>query len=94
MEWSIPISLGDSHRGFRVMGTSDAYFQYYRFSRSRALEFSAGAPFADVFDTVVGADVARELGYEVGDKVVIAHGAGATSFVEHDDKPFTITGVL
>ena len=94
VEWAIPISLGDSHRGFRVMGTSDAYFEHYRFSRSRALEFSVGGPFEGVFDTVLGADVARELGYSLGDEIVIAHGAGATSFVQHDDKPFTVTGIL
>lgn len=94
VEWTIPISLGDSHRGFRVMGTNDAYFKHYRFSRSRALEFAVGQPFENVFETVLGADVAAELGYQLGDSVVIAHGAGATSFVDHDDKPFTVVGVL
>lgn len=94
VEWSIPISLGDSHRGFRVMGTSDAYFKHYRFSRSRPLEFASGEPFTDVFETVLGADVAADLGYQLGDEIVIAHGAGATSFVEHDDKPFRVTGIL
>ena len=33
--WAIPISLGDSHRGFRVMGTSADYFAHYRFARGR-----------------------------------------------------------
>lgn len=94
VEWSIPISLGDSHRGFRVMGTNQDYFRHYRFSRSRALEFAEGAQFAGVFDAVLGADVAAELGYQLNEKIVIAHGAGATSFVEHDDKPFTVTGIL
>ena len=94
VEWSIPISLGDSHRGFRVMGTNDDYFRFYRFSSGRPLEFAAGGPFAEVFDAVLGADVATELGYQLGDSIVIAHGAGATSFMNHDDKPFTVTGIL
>ena len=94
VEWTIPISLGDSHRGFRVMGTNGDYFRHYRFSKSRTLEFAEGVPFDGVFDAVLGADVAADLGYQVDDKIVIAHGAGATSFVEHDDKPFTVTGIL
>lgn len=92
--WSIPISLGDSHRGFRVMGTNGSYFEHYRFAGSRSLELSQGDPFTAVFETVLGADVAAELGYQIGDEIVIAHGAGATSFMEHDDKPFTVTGIL
>ena len=94
VEWAIPISLGDSHRGFRVMGTNDDYFRHYRFSRDRLLEFAVGEPFSEVFDTVLGADVAETLGYKLGDEIVIAHGAGATSFVQHDDKPFRVTGIL
>ncbi len=94
VEWSIPISLGDSHRGFRVMGTNEAYFQHYRFSRDRSLELMAGESLAGVFDAVLGADVARDLGYKLGDEIVIAHGAGSTSFIQHDDKPFRVTGIL
>jgi putative ABC transport system permease protein len=94
VEWAIPISLGDSHRGFRVMGTTQDYFQHYRFARNRQLELTEGKAFATVFEAVLGANVAQELGYRVGDPIVIAHGAGATSFMEHDDKPFTVAGVL
>jgi putative ABC transport system permease protein len=94
VEWSIPISLGDSHRGFRVMGTNLDYFRYYQFAGDRSLEFAAGQPFDGVFGAVLGADVAAELGYQVGDDIVVAHGAGSTSFVQHDDKPFTVTGIL
>ncbi len=92
--WAIPISLGDSHRGFRVMGTTQDYFQHYRFARDRPLKLAEGKAFSTVFETVLGANVAQELGYRVGDPVVIAHGAGATSFMEHDDKPFTVVGIL
>lgn len=94
VDWAVPISLGDSHRGFRVMGTSRAYFEHYRYARARGLAFAAGEPFNDVFEAVVGADVAARLGYGIGDQIVVSHGAGNVSFVQHDDKPFTITGVL
>jgi putative ABC transport system permease protein len=92
--WSVPISLGDSHRGFRVIGTTAEYFQHYKYGRKQALAFEAGKPFADLFDAVVGADVAKELGYSVGDQIVLAHGAGAIGFAKHADKPFTISGIL
>ena len=92
--WTIPISLGDSHRGFRVMGTNGDYFKHYRFAGDREMRFAAGKPFEDLYDAVVGAEVAKQLGYSVGSKIIVAHGLGDVSFAEHDDKPFTVVGVL
>ena len=92
--WIVPISLGDSHRGFRVMGTTPDYFRLYRYRHGRGLEFASGGPFSDLFDAAIGADVAAKLGYKTGDKIVVAHGLGSVSFLEHDDKPFRVAGVL
>jgi len=92
--WTIPISLGDSHRGFRVMGTTDDYFEHYRYGNKRALALDEGERFDGVYDTVLGADVARELGYEVDDEIIVAHGLVSAAFAEHDDKPFTVVGIL
>ena len=92
--WIIPISLGDSHHGFRVMGTVPEYFSLYHYRHGHSLAFSSGGPFSDLFDAVVGADVANELGYKVGDKIIVAHGLGSVSFLEHADKPFHVAGVL
>jgi len=92
--WTIPISLGDSHRGFRVMGTDGSYFEHYQFAGERHLEFAAGKPFADLYDTVLGADVAETLGYRLGDPIVVAHGLGNVSFAKHADKPFCVAGIL
>lgn len=92
--WTIPISLGDSHRGFRVMGTSQSYFDHYRYGDGRALQFAAGDRFRDLYDAVLGADVARALGYKVGDSIIVAHGIGNVSFAEHKDKPFRVAGIL
>ena len=94
VRWTVPISLGDSHRGFRVMGTSHAYFEHYRYARTESLAFAAGGPFDDVFDAVLGAQVAERLGYALGDELVVSHGAGDVSFVDHDDKPFRVAGIL
>jgi putative ABC transport system permease protein len=92
--WIVPLSLGDSHRGFRVLGTTTDYFVHYKYRRINTLAFTAGQPFSDLFDAVIGADVARELGYAVGSPLVLAHGVGSVSFVEHGDKPFKVSGIL
>lgn len=94
VSWTIPISLGDSHRGYPVMGTSAAYFEHFRYGRSMPLVLEQGTPFKEVFDVVLGAEVARRLNYSLGDKVVLAHGTGSTSFSMHDDKPFQVSGIL
>jgi len=92
--WSVPISLGDSHKGFRVVGTTDGFFKHYRYRQKRSLAFASGSAFSDLFDAVVGADVARKLGYKVGQKIVVAHGLGALQTADHADMPFTISGIL
>jgi len=92
--WAVPISLGDSHRGYRVMGTTPDYFDFYRYGNKNPLAFQSGEPFAEVYDTVLGADVARDLGYELGDEIIISHGLVSVGFTDHDDKPFTVVGIL
>jgi putative ABC transport system permease protein len=94
VKWTIPISLGDSHHGYRVMGTNSDYFEYFRFAGGRRLEMAGGRIFNGVFEAVLGADVARALDYQLDEEIVIAHGAGKVSFVKHDDKPFTVVGIL
>ena len=94
VEWAIPISLGDSHRGFRVLGTSTEYFNHFKYGGGRTLSMKQGREFDSLFETVIGADVAEQLGYSLGDKIVIAHGIGSTSFSLHDQAPFTIAGIL
>ena len=94
VSWTIPLSLGDSHRGFRVLGTNADYFQHYRFGQKQPLSFAQGNIFEGVFDAVLGADVARELGYEIGQSVTLAHGTGEVSLMEHGNSPFRIVGIL
>jgi putative ABC transport system permease protein len=94
VKWTIPISLGDSHRGFRVMGTSRDYFSVYQYGEKRRLKFSSGTQFEALFDAVIGSEVANALNYAIGDQVIISHGTGSTSFAQHKDKPFVISGVL
>lgn len=92
--WTVPLSLGDAHRGFRVLGTTEAFFEHYKYGQSLPLSFQEGRQFNDLFEAVIGAQVADELGYQVGSEMVVAHGLGATSFAQHDDNPFVVSGVL
>ena len=94
VDWTVPLSLGDSHRGYPVLATSSDYFQYYRYADQRPLEIEQGKKFGDIFEAVLGYEVARELGYRLGQEIVIAHGADDVAFVRHDDMPFTVVGVL
>lgn len=94
VKWAIPISLGDSHKGYRVMGTTQDYFEYFSYGKKNRLEFDQGQQFDQLFDVVLGAEVAHKLGYSLGDKVTLAHGIAATSFSMHDDRPFTVVGIL
>ena len=92
--WVVPISLGDSHRGYRVMGTSNDYFEHYRYRNKQPLEFSVGQRFEDLFDVVIGAEIAQQLGYQIGASVIISHGIGAIGGNKHDDMPFKVSGIL
>ncbi|MDG2189363.1 MAG: ABC transporter permease [Paracoccaceae bacterium] len=92
IEWIVPISLGDSHRQFRVMGTNRAFFEHYKYRQGRVLALAEGAFMADLFDTVIGADVAVTLGYKVDAPIIVAH--GLASFSTHKDQPFRVSGVL
>ncbi|KEJ90060.1 ABC transporter permease [Sulfitobacter donghicola] len=92
VDWMVPISLGDSHRQFRVMGTTPAFFEHYKYRSGQSLAVQDGLIMSDLFDAVIGADVAATLNYKVGDPIVVAH--GLASFTEHKDQPFRVSGIL
>jgi len=94
VDWTVPISLGDSHKGFRVLGTNQDYFKYYRFADKKNLSFETGKQFDALYDVVIGKQVAEKLNYKLGDSLTLAHGLVSTKFSSHDDKPFKIVGIL
>ncbi len=91
--WTIPYALGDSHRGFRVIGTSEEFFARYRF-RDQQVTFAAGRPPQSPREVAIGSEVAERSGYALGTEVVLAHGLGEISFAEHEVHPFTVVGVI
>jgi len=99
VRWVVPLSLGDSHRGFPVLGTSPAYFEFFLYGDQQALAMREGRAFSGTLDglyeAVVGAEVAQALGYRLGEKITLSHGTGSGPLTqEHADKPFTVVGIL
>lgn len=92
--WVVPLSLGDSHRGFAVLGTTPAYFEHFRHGAKQPLVLAQGRRFEGLYETVLGAEVARRLGYTLGQRIVLSHGDGAMAANDHADKPFTVVGIL
>jgi len=92
--WVVPLSLGDSHRGFPVLGTTTDYFEHFRYGDRQRLRLREGAQFHDLYDAVIGAELAERLGYRLGQRIVLAHGAGELALADHADKPFTVAGIL
>ncbi|CCE24682.1 ABC transporter permease [Methylotuvimicrobium alcaliphilum] len=92
--WSIPISLGDSHKGYRVVGTSRDFFEHFHYGQKQNLAFKSGRAFDGVYEAVVGAQVAKTLDYQPGQSITLAHGIAKVGFSKHDDKPFIVTGIL
>ena len=92
--WIVPISLGDSHKGYRVVGTTTEYFERYQYAGGQALKFAEGHEFDDIFDVVIGAQIARDLSYKLDGSIILSHGLGSASFVNHENTPFRITGIL
>jgi len=95
VKWTIPYSLGDSHKGHRVIATNETFYKEYRFRQNKQLSFQLGREPYDVFEAVLGSGVARKLGYQVGENIVLSHGVTeGEGFLNHEDKPFKVVGVL
>jgi putative ABC transport system permease protein len=96
--WMVPISLGDSHHGYPVLGTTPEYFTRFLYGDRQALQLDQGRAFAGTLDglyeAVLGAEVAQALGYRLGQRITLNHGAGGVLAAEHGDKPFTVVGIL
>ena len=77
-----------------MLGTNQDYFTHFRYADKRPLSFAGGKPFNEVFEAVLGADVAAKLGYKLGQNITLTHGSGALNLPEHADKPFRVVGIL
>ena len=85
---AIPVSYGDNYKGYRLLGTDPSYFDAYGGT------LAEGRLFKESFEVVAGHQVATKLGLQLGDTFVGAHGLAAESIDIHDDKPYTVVGIL
>jgi putative ABC transport system permease protein len=93
--WTIPVSLGDSHKGYRVVGTNENMYKYFAFHKGQKIEFADGTSPSGVFDAALGSEAAKNLHYKTGQSIVISHGITTVGGIaDHKDKPFTVTGIL
>lgn len=94
VKWVVPLSLGDSHRGYPVLGTTLDYFEFYRFGRKQSLSFQKGHAFQTTFDVVLGSEVAKKLKYSLGDNLYLSHGVAKGNLPLHKNTPFQVVGIL
>ncbi len=92
--WAVPLSLGDSHRGFRVIGTLPSFYQHYRYGEEQPLAFQKGQAFSDLYDVVLGAKVAQKYGYRLGDRIVLSHGLSSGRLAPQHNDNLTVSGIL
>ncbi|WP_457279954.1 ABC transporter permease [Polaromonas sp. P5_D5] len=83
----IPISLGDSFRGFRIVGTTPDYIHHYD------AQLAQGALWSRPMQAVIGAQVAQQTGLKVGDSFTGTHGLGGGG-EEHKLSPYVVSGIL
>jgi putative ABC transport system permease protein len=94
IDWTVPLSLGDAHHGFRVLGTNNDYFSHYQYADHQALQLTQGRLFETDGDVVLGSQVADALGYKTGDEIIVSHGLVDTDFNKHQNHPFKVVGIL
>lgn len=95
IKWTVPLAIGDSHRGYRVIGTTPGLFEHWRYRSSGTLQFAQGRVLAGASDVVLGSEVAERLGYALGATVTVGHGLNAVAGLgDHEAHPFTVVGIL
>ena len=95
IKWTVPLAIGDSHRGYRVIGTTPDLFTRWRYRSSGTLSFAQGTVIATAGDVVLGSEVAEKLGYSPGSTITVGHGLNAAAGLgDHESHPFTVTGIL
>ena len=94
VDWTIPISLGDAYRGYRVVGTDENFFKHYRYRRNQKIEVLNGKIPVGIFDVVLGYEVAQKFQHKTSDSIILSHGISEKSFMDHSVTPFKVVGIL
>lgn len=93
--WTIPISLGDSYKGHKIIATHNDFFTYYQFQGNNKINVLEGKLLSNMNDIVIGYEMAKKQNLSVGQKLILSHGTGeGPSLHNHNDHPFFISGIL
>jgi putative ABC transport system permease protein len=103
--YAVPVVQGDSYRGYPVLGTLSSFFTQFKPEADEPWRLMDGRAFEAPFEAVLGATVARETGLQLGDEILMTHGAGTEGAEEeehdehghshvHRDFPCTVVGIL
>lgn len=84
---AIPMALGDSYQGVRIVGTRKDYAELYKAG------LSEGAWWSKDMEVTVGATAANQLGLRVGAGFVSAHGLSGPGH-DHETHPYHVVGIL
>ena len=84
---TIPLSMGDSYEGYRIVGSNEKYLEHFQ------AEFETGKVFSKAMEMVVGSKVAKNLGLKVGDSFASQHGFDKEGEM-HKEQQFKVVGVL
>ena len=101
VRWAIPIQLGDTYKGYPVLGTTPTLFAEFK-SQGKGLEWAQGRAFGNPLtdkdaehEVVLGAEVAKHFRHKINDQLVLTHGAGGgPEETDHDDHPLEVVGIL
>ncbi|MEM1216561.1 MAG: FtsX-like permease family protein [Bacteroidota bacterium] len=88
IETAVPLSMGDSYQGFRVVGTTPDILDLYEAKVAKGRMWSVN------MEVVVGAAVAQKLGLDLGDTFSSTHGFQEDENLNHEHSSFRITGIL
>ncbi len=84
---AIPLALGDSYKGARIVGTTPDYLAHY------GAQFVAGKGWEKPLEAVIGAEVAARTGLVIGAKFHGSHGLGDAGDA-HEAHPYVVAGIL
>ncbi len=82
----VPLAYGDTHKGYRILGTNSLFFELYE------TKLSQGNYPTKPYEVVIGSRVQEATGLEVGDYFLGSH--GEVQGGHHHDHEYTVVGVL
>jgi len=88
LKTAIPVSLGDSYQGFRIVGTNRQYVEHFK------LEISQGNFPTHALEATIGYEVSKATGLKLGDKFAGSHGLEKEAMHHHDEHEYKVVGIL